>query len=209
MPIKENREYRALLLPFQQPTGEKRIDSDYYVEGYATTFNDPYVMWEWDGVKYYEAIDRNALDEADLSDVIMQLDHTGEVFARTKMRKGKARTLIVEPTDRGFFIAADLTNDDPDNPGPSTLYRKIDKGLIYQMSWAFTIAEEKYNKDTRTRTITKVKKVYDVSAVSIPANPGTDIAARSYFEGVIEKERQEWLQRQKAIELAKAKVLIL
>ena len=49
------------------------------------------------------------------------------------------------------------------------------------------------------------KKVYDVSAVSCPANPGTDISARSYFDGVIEMERQELARRQKELELAKAK----
>ena len=59
MPVMKNREYRAieLLQPIQN---EKRIDSDYYVEGLATTFK-PYQLYEYDGVKYYEKIDRNAL----------------------------------------------------------------------------------------------------------------------------------------------------
>jgi phage head maturation protease len=57
----------------------------------------------------------------------------------------------------------------------------------------------KYNKDTRTRTILKIKKVYDVSAVSIPASNDTEISARSYFDGVIEAEKQELLERKKKI----------
>ena len=70
-----------MLIPNQQK--EKRLNSDYYVEGFATTFNQPYLLWEYEGVKYYEEIDRNALASADISDVIMQYDHTGKVFART------------------------------------------------------------------------------------------------------------------------------
>jgi len=68
-----------------QGTTEKRFDTDYYVEGFATTFNKPYVMYEYGGIKYCEMIDRNALVGADLSDVIMQFDHSGMVFARNKM----------------------------------------------------------------------------------------------------------------------------
>ena len=65
------------------------------------------------------------------------------------------------------------------------------------MSWAFTVAEEEYDKETRTRIIKRIKKVYDVSAVSIPANDGTIISARSFINGVIEKEQQELLERRK------------
>ena len=63
------------------------------------------------------------------------------------------------------------------------------------MSWAFTIADEEYDKESRTRIIKRIKKVYDVSAVSIPANADTLINARSYFDGVIEEEQQELLER--------------
>ncbi len=66
MPIKQDREYRALMQPLQTKT-----DSEYYVEGYAATF-EPYLLYEIDGIKYYEKIDRGALDGADMSDVIMQ-----------------------------------------------------------------------------------------------------------------------------------------
>ena len=80
--MKNNREYRAIVSPFQIQSNEKRIDTEYYVEGYATTFDQPYLLYEYDGVKYYEVIDRNALIGADMSDVIMQYDHEGKVFAR-------------------------------------------------------------------------------------------------------------------------------
>ena len=95
--------------------------------------------------------------------------------------------------DHGFFIAADLSK----SAAAKEMYGEIDEGLVTKMSWAFTISEESYNAETRTRTILKVKKVYDVSAVSIPANDGTEISARSYLDGVIEAEKQEKLERQR------------
>jgi len=189
MPIVKDREYRAILQPFQVAQ-EKRIDTDYYVEGFATTFNKPYELYEWDGVKYYEMIDRNALNEADMTDIIFQFDHEGKVLARQSNK-----TLGIEPKDEGLFIFADLSK----SPAARDMYQEIDSGLVTKMSWAFTVAEDSYNKDTRTRTILKVKKIYDVSAVSIPANSSTDISARSFFNGVIEKEKQELLERRKKI----------
>jgi len=196
MPIKTDREYRALLQPLSTQSKEKRIETDYYIEGYATTFDTPYVIWEWDGVQYKEVIDRNALNGADFSDVIFQYDHQGMVFARNTNK-----TLIVEPNTTGLFVAGDLgkTNASKD------IYDGISAGLITKMSWAFTVSEESYNKDTKTRTILKVKKVYDVSAVSYPANPDTEISARSFINGVIEREKQELLALQKRLELAKKK----
>lgn len=190
MPLVKSREYRAILQPFQIPQNEKRIESDFYVEGFATTFDKPYELYEWDGIKYYETIDRHALDQADMSDVIMQYDHDGKVLARQSNK-----TLGIEPTDMGLFIFADLSK----STAAKEMYEEINNGLVTKMSWAFVVQEDKYDRDTRTRTITKIKKVYDVSAVSIPANSDTGISARSYFDGVIEAEKQELLERRKKI----------
>lgn len=184
---------QPLMIP--QGTAEKRFDTDYYVEGFATTFDKPYLMYEYDGIKYYEVIDRNALAGADLSDVIMQFDHAGMVFARNKMAKNKPPSLLLEPQESGLFIAANLSLTEE----AKRLYGSIDAGLIHKMSWAFTVAEQSYNRETHTRKILKIKKVYDVSAVSYPANADTDISARSYFDGVIEREQQERLERRKQI----------
>lgn len=170
------------------PSTEKRIDSEYYVEGYATTFNDPYTMYEIDSVQYKEQIDRRALVGADMSDVILQYDHAGKVMARKSNG-----TLIVEATERGLFVAADLSKSDASR----SLYEEIRNGLVTQMSWAFTVDEDEYDRANHTRTIKRVRKVYDVSAVSIPANPSADIAARSFFAGVAEREAQELRERQK------------
>ena len=147
-------------------------------------------MYEWDGVQYFEEIDRHALDGADLSDVIMQYDHQGKVLAR--LSNG---TLGLEANDKGLFIYADLSK----SQAAKELYEEIRNGLVTKMSWAFTVAEDEYNRETRTRTIKKIKKVYDVSAVSIPANGDTDISARSWLDGVIDAEKREALERRKKI----------
>lgn len=186
MPIKQEREYRALAAPLSVQQAAKRIDTDYYVEGYATTFDKPYLLYELDGVKFYERIDAHALDGADMSDVIMQYDHEGRVFARQSNK-----TLILVPDNKGLLVAADLGRTDL----ARGLYQDIDAGMITKMSWAFTVKEESYDRATHTRTILKIKKVYDVSAVSIPANGDTEISARNFARRSYEAERQELLNR--------------
>ena len=164
--------------------------------GYATTFNAPYLLYEFeDGTKIYERIDAHALDSADMSDVIMQYDHEGRVFARQSNN-----TLILEPDVKGLFVAADLSRTDL----ARGLYQDISAGMITKMSWAFTVAEESYDRETHTRTILKIKKVYDVSAVSIPANNDTEISARAFASRSYERERQELLKRRAAILKIKA-----
>ena len=196
MPVKKEREYRALAAPLSAQAATKRIDTEYYVEGYATTFDKPYLLYEFeDGTKYYERIDAHALDGADISDVIMQYDHEGRVFARQSNK-----TLILIPDHKGLLIAADLGKTDL----ARGLYQDIDAGMINKMSWAFTVSEESYDRATHTRTILKIKKVYDVSAVSIPANADTEISARSFARRSYEAERQERLKRRAAILKIKA-----
>lgn len=202
MPAKPNeRQYRQMSVVLRSLDGgegrEKRIESDYYVEGYASTFNDPYVLYEdpWDGTEYREIIAPTAFADADMTDVIMQFDHSGKVLAR--MSNG---TLIVEPDEHGLFVAADLSG----SQAARDLYEEITNGLVTRMSWAFMIAADEYDRETRTTTITRVKKVYDVSAVSLPADPNTEISARNLLNGVIEQSRKEFARRKGALLRAKA-----
>ena len=191
MPVKKEREYRTVAAALSVAAAAKRIDTEYYVEGYATTFDKPYLLYEFeDGTKFYERIDAHALDDADMSDVIMQYDHEGRVFARESNN-----TLILIPDHKGLLIAADLGKTDL----ARGLYQDIEAGMITKMSWAFTVSEESYDRATRTRTILKIKKVYDVSAVSIPANGDTEIAARNFASRSYEAEKQERLKRRIAI----------
>jgi len=188
MPAKPNeRQYRTLSTPLSaRSEGEKRIDTDYYVEGYASTFNDPYVLFDIGGTKYREVISPDAFGSADMSDVIMQFDHQGKVLAR--MSNG---SLVVEPDEHGLFVAADLSG----SQASRDLYEEIQAGLVTRMSWSFTVTADEYDRETHTTTITKVRKVYDVSAVSLPADPNTEISARKMLDGVIGLSRKELARR--------------
>lgn len=184
MPYKPmERQYRTFSVPLQVRAAEEaeQAKDEYIVEGYATTFNDPYRMFTYEGVDYYEQIDRDALTDADMSDVLFLYNHEGMVFAR--ISNG---TLTVAPNERGLYIRADLSKTEQSR----SMYEQIKAGMVTQMSWAFTIAADgdTYDEETHTRTINRVAKVYDVSAVAYPANPSTDISASAYFDGVIEEE---------------------
>lgn len=173
MPVKPEREYRKMpVFLIEERAKEEGQEPDYRVEGYASTYDDPYVMASYDGIDYMEKIDRHALDEADMSDVIMQYDHEGRVLAR----QSNGTLKIVADDDHGIKVEADLSKTDASR----SLYEDIKTGMVKDMSWAFTVQEDAYDIETHTRTILKVAKVYDVSAVSIPANPQTEISARAY-----------------------------
>lgn len=176
----KEREYRALQ-PLAIQEQNKRFDTDYYVEGYAAKYA-PYTLWEDEDGPIYEQFDRNAFVGCDMTDIIMQYDHEGKVYAR--MRNN---TLIVEADDTGLFVAADLSKSEASRQ----MYEEISNGLVDRMSWGFIPGEYNYDKKTRTITHTKVKKIFDVSAVSIPANDNTNIQARSVFNGEIRQLMQD------------------
>ena len=112
-----------------------------------------------------------------MSDVIFQLNHQGTVMARQSNG-----SLIVEPNENGLFTAADLGRTE----AARRLYEEISTGMITKMSWGFILGDFYYDKDTRTLVHKTVKKIFDVSAVSIPANQNTEINARSWADGVID-----------------------
>lgn len=170
------------------------------VEGYATTFNQPYTLYSWDDYEVREEIDEHAFDECDMTDVIMQYDHRGRVFARTKNN-----TLQLATDEHGLKITADLGGTDIGKQ----LYEEIKGGYTDQMSFGFIVGldERTYTEDhesgktTVLRRIKKISKLYDVSAVSIPANDQTSISARSLGDGWIEEVKAERLRAQKRARL--------
>ena len=188
----KEREYRALAAPLSVADAAKRIATDYYVEGYATTFNSPYLLFEFeDGRKYYEMIEAHAVDGADLSDVIFQYNHSGRVFARQSNK-----SLIVQPDNTGLFMCADLGRTD----GAKQLYQDIAAGMVTKMSWAFTVKRDSITEDREQRIISRniqeIKKVFDVSAVDRPANEDTEINARNFATRSYGQMKAERLQRQ-------------
>lgn len=166
MPYKPSeRVYRSMAMVEVAP--------EYRVSGYAATF-ERYLLYEDNGERFYEQILPDAFAGADMSDVILQYDHAGMVYART--RNG---SLSLRVDDHGLYIDADLSLTETSRQ----LWESIHTGLIDRMSFCFTVAESRVEDDTGV--IVRIAKVYDVSAVSIPANPGTDIAARNAWDGSI------------------------
>ena len=200
--LTEGRQYRAVIEVRALPgEGEARI-----VEGYATTFNQPYELWR-DGPDYIflEQVDRGAFDKTDMSDVIMQYDHEGRVFARTNNG-----TLELRTDDHGLHIRANLGGTEIGRQ----LYEEIKGGYTDKMSFGFTVAadERLITEDagvvTILRTIKSIGKLYDVSAVSLPANNATEISARSWCDGVIAQLTEERREAE-ARERKKQKIKIM
>ena len=173
--LKNERQIRALQVLTPAPE-RKRIDSSYYVEGYAARF-EPYVLYELDDGPIYERFEPGCFDGCDMSDVIFQMNHQGTVMARQSNG-----TLIVEVDGNGLFTAADLSKTE----AARRMYEEISTGMITKMSWGFITGEYYYESETRTIVHRSVKKIFDVSAVSIPANQNTEINARSWADGVID-----------------------
>ena len=199
--FKETAQTRALAVfssALEDPTGQ-RIESDHYVEGYAARF-EPYVLYNDEDGPIYERFEPGCFANADMSDIIFQYDHGGKVMART----GNG-SLIVEVDEKGLFTAADLGRTE----AARSLYEDIKAGMVTKMSWRFSVGDYYYDKASRTIVHRTVKKVYDVSAVSIPANDNTEINARSWVDGVIDlaaRSEAELEERRRKLRL-KIKIL--
>ena len=201
MPAKlSEREYRDFILAVV-PTEEEQSEEQKIVRGYASTFNQPYTLWEDDEFVVQEQVDAKAFDNSDMEDVIFQYNHEGRVFARVSNG-----TLKVGTDETGLSIEADLGGTDIGQQ----LFQEIRGGYTTKMSYGYTVNgsewEERKLEDGRTlelRTITRINKVYDVSAVSIPANDATSISVRNLSDGVIAEVKAE---RLKALELERNKL---
>jgi len=171
---------------------EERVDEpSYKVRGYFTTFSQEYELYPrmGDWPAEYEQIDPHALDGVDTSDTIMQFDHSGAVLARTRNS-----SLVIGVDEHGGWCEADLSGCQQ----ARDLYEAITNGLVDEMSFGFMIADDENGKGTTfTRdeqgdyhtTITRISRLYDVSAVSCPANANTEIHARSAIRSRVESDR--------------------
>lgn len=170
--ITKDREYRSF---------DFTID-EMNVEGTPVVFEKPTLMYEIDGVKFYEVIDREAFDGAKIDDVVLNVDHSGKPAAKTKNG-----TLDIRVGMNGVHIKADLSK----NATGRELFEDIKNGFFEKMSFAFTIREESYDVKSRTRRILKIDRLFDVSAVTFAAYNQTSIFARDTFSMEFEKERLE------------------
>lgn len=190
--LKEGRAYRNMI-NFEV---REASDGEMIAEGYATTFNDPYELFSfdnWEGyrVHFMEQVAPEAFDKTDMTDTIMQYNHEGRVFARVSNR-----TLQLRTDSHGLKVEADLSGTEIGRQ----LYEEIKGGYTNRMSFGFTVSKdtrsEERDEENKTikilRTITGISRLWDVSAVSIPANDGTEISARSWCDGVIAELTEEF-----------------
>ena len=205
MAVKKDREYRDMTMEVRTAEEVEIPDERKIVTGYASTFNNPYTLYEDENWRFKEVVDARAFDNTDMSDVIMQYDHEGRVFARMSNN-----TLTVAPDERGLLIEADLGGTELGRQ----LYEEIRGGYTNKMSFGFTVDGDEMldtkdvdGKALTVRTITSVRKLYDVSAVSLPANDATSISVRNLTDGEIERIQAERLEAEK-LELRRKKLML-
>jgi uncharacterized protein len=179
---KQKKEHRLMEIRAVQDPNDKEM----IVEGYAIRFNEP-ATFSFGGEDFFEVIDSRALDKADLTDVPFKYNHSDNVMIMARTRN---QTLQLIRDEQGLFIRASLA----DTTAGRDLYTLIKRGDIDKMSFAFTVDYEnngdEYDRKTNTRTITRIKKIWDVAAVDTPAYDSTSISARSFFELEREKEQK-------------------
>ena len=172
-------------------------NNEMIVDGYAVRFESPTVLFESEGIEYKEQIDARAFEDAQMDDVIFNYNHAGKVMARTRNH-----TLELEVQEEGLFIQARLNGTEEGRK----LYEEIKGGYIDRMSFRFSVKEEDYDTENHMWTVRRIKKLWDVSAVDVPAYDDTLIEARKNF--VLEAEAQEQRERKAAAELHKRKLML-
>ena len=203
--IQDGQQYRDMELRAVKNNSEK---PEYRVSGYSTMFNQPFVLWreKWGGQEWEvrEQVDSHAFDECDMSDVIFNLNHEGRVFARLSND-----TLKLTIEEKGLKVDAYLGGTEEGRK----IHEEIEGGYLTKMSYRFVVEDDKIEEFTEgekrvvLRTITKIRKLYDVSVVSIPADDHTSISARSFSDGLIEKIQAERLEAEKKEEAERQAVL--
>lgn len=182
------KEIRKLDMQFRAVEDNDKME----IKGYAVVFNSP------ETYGYTEVISEHALDEADMSDVVLRYNHNDSfmVLARTRNK-----SLSLEKDEKGLMIDATLQDDITDH---RNIYNAIKSGLIDKQSFAFSVDEDEYDYDTDTRTITKIGKLYDVSVVDQPFYNATDVSiARNENDEFMEKREQLRKEHEEQVEAEK------
>ena len=174
------------LLDFSNQSTEEMV-----VEGYAATFNLPTVLYKIDGIEYKEVISRDAFKNTDMKDCCLKYNHVDSIPILARTRGG---SLQLKTDDVGLFFRAKLF----DTQSGRDVHTLVKGGALDKCSFAFTISDggDSYDKQTRTRTIKSISKLWDCSIVDVPAYDSTSVQARSYFNKELEKERMEIRERE-------------
>ena len=188
----KEKEIRKLDIKFKTESSE---NNELKIKGYAIVFNSP------ETYEYTEIIDSKALDETDMSDVVLRYNHNDSFLVLARTRNG---SLKLNKDSNGLLMEANLQENITEH---KNIYNAIDSGLIDKQSFAFTVEEEKYDYETDTRTITKIGKLFDVSVVDQPFYNATDVSIARGIKNNDFLERREKIRKEIELEKAKAKFL--
>lgn len=182
------------------------------LEGHAAVFDSKTSIGDW----FYEIIARGAFDGCDFDDVPLFVNHdTGCIPLARSRRNNSNSTMQLQIDNIGLAMSAVI--DVENNANARSLYSSVERGDISGMSFCFRVSEDEWtdlDTDMPTRTIMKIAKVYEVSAVNSPAYDLTDINARDKAtldnaKLALENARSQELENSKAIDMYKLKNKIL
>ncbi len=190
----KEKEIRKIDLQFRAETTE---DEKMEIKGYAVVFNSP------ETYGYTELIEEHALDEADMSDVVLRYNHNDSFMVLARTRNN---SLKLEKDEKGLFMDATLQDDITEH---KNIFNAVKSGLIDKQSFAFTVEEDEYDYETDTRTITKIGKLFDVSVVDQPFYNATDVSVASKNDDFLERraELRKQHEEKKALEEAKQRLI--
>ena len=162
---------------------------------------------------YDETIASGALDDADLRDVRFLINHNIDMIPLARSRNNNENsTMQLSVDDEGMKIRVDL--DTENNSEARNLYSAVERGDLDGMSFMFTVEGDSWDNpdsDHPSRTIEKLGKIFEVSAVTFPAYEQTSISARGLSDALESaKESLESVKAEKRrIEIKKQKIRIM
>lgn len=186
------KEFRA----YSDEDGKMRIS------GYAAVFEQPTVLFtDYDGQEFKEVIDRAAFDGCDFSKCCLKYNHESSVPVLSRVRGGFMNLGV---DNYGLHFDSELFNTQTSRD----IYEIVNVGGLTECSFAFTLDQDgfEYDRKTRTRRITRIKYLWDCAIVDNPAYDGTSVAARDALKAEAERERLERYereQREKQIKILK------
>lgn len=162
---------------------------------------------------YDEIIEQGALTDTDLRDVRFLVNHNTDMIPLARSRNNNSNsTMQMTVDDDGMAIRVDL--DVENNSEAKNLYSAVERGDIDGMSFMFTVDGDKWDdieSEHPTRTITRIGKVMEVSAVTFPAYEQTSISARG-LDSALDSAKSSLdsvKAEARAIELKKQRIRIL
>ena len=162
------------------------------IQGHAAVFNRVADLGFFE-----EEILPGAFDDVLGDDVRALFNHDPNLI----LGRSVAKTLRLAVDDAGLGYEVDTA---PTTYGNDLLI-SVRRGDVDQSSFAFFVADERWNEDLTRRTIVKFSRLLDVSPVTFPAYTETDASARSADLRAIHQRAMQERQTQKQRLLRRAR----